>query len=278
MKKVSWKVSRKASWKVSWLAYTLALLLLSPLHAQQQQQSAPSPGAQDSSDDVVRITTNLVQVDAVVTDKEGRVVTDLRAEDFEVLEDGRPQAITNLSFIPLEPDAAVPRAGDAARPLATKDKNAPPAPVAPPVRLRPEQVRRTMALVAGNLSFGTSDAVHDALKKYVNEQVQPNDLVAIISLFGSGGALQQFTTDRRQLARAVSKVRWLPSSGLDADDVEDARSDQTYKLRTEGAGRFESAETRATRERIDSTVGPMCQRVAADVVALTHLVRRMQTL
>ncbi|HLL70256.1 MAG TPA: VWA domain-containing protein [Pyrinomonadaceae bacterium] len=276
---------KKAASVATSVAAGCALVLSLIASGKSQQPAArptpePSPLSQNApsaDEEVVRITTNLVQVDAVVTDKEGRVVTDLRAEDFELLEDGRPQTITNLSFIPLEPAIAA-GARDASLAPAAKDKNAPPAPAAPPTRLRPEQVRRTMALVAGNLSFGTADAVHDALKKYVDEQVQPNDLVAIISLFGSGGALQQFTTDKRQLVRAVGKVRWLPSSGLDADDVEAARRDDTYKMRPGGAGGFESAETRATRERIDSTVGPFCQRVAAPVIALTHLVRRMRSL
>src|SRR6267142_721609 len=39
-------------------------------------------------DDVVRITTKLVQVDAVVLDKNGRPVTDLRPEEIQILEDG----------------------------------------------------------------------------------------------------------------------------------------------------------------------------------------------
>ena len=262
--------------KVSRTACALVLALLPALHA--QQRNAPPTSAPDPADEVVRITTNLVQVDAVVTDKDGRVVTDLRAEDFEVLEDGRPQQITNLSFIPLEPALATNAATGASHARAAKDKLAPPVPPTP-VRLRPEQVRRTMALVAGNLSFGSTDAVHDALKKYVDEQVQPNDLVAIIQLSRSGGALQQFTTDRRQLALAVEKVRWLPSSGDNVDDVEAARRDDTFKIQPGGMPTFESAETRAMRERMDnSVVGPLCQHVAANVVALTHLVRRMRSL
>jgi VWFA-related protein len=238
----------------------------------QRPATSPSPAAED---EVVRITTNLVQVDAVVTAKDGSVVTDLRAEDFEVLEDGRPQAITNLSYIPLEPPPTT--AGEAARASSAKDRNAPPAPV-PPRRLRPEQARRTMALVAGHLSYGSMDAVHDALKKYVDEQVQPDDLVAIIPLSGSNGALQQFTTDRRHLARAVERVRWLPASGYDVDAVETARREDTNKITRGGMGTFESAEARATRERIDNTIGSACRRSAADVVALTHLVRRMRLL
>jgi VWFA-related protein len=48
-------------------------------------------------DDVVRIETQLISVPAVVTDKTGRPLTGLRAEDFQVFEDGRPQKIANFS-------------------------------------------------------------------------------------------------------------------------------------------------------------------------------------
>jgi VWFA-related protein len=48
-------------------------------------------------DEVVRVDTELVSVPAVVTDRLGRPVTGLRAENFTVLEDGRPQRIANFS-------------------------------------------------------------------------------------------------------------------------------------------------------------------------------------
>lgn len=72
--------------------------MISSLPAQtapQNQQPQTSPG----DDEVVRITTNLVQIDAVVTDKNGKPVTDLRAEDFVILEDKRPQKITAFSYV-----------------------------------------------------------------------------------------------------------------------------------------------------------------------------------
>jgi hypothetical protein len=60
---------------------------------------AVSPSlAQTQSDDVVRITTNLVHIDAVVT-KKGKPVTDLKAEDFEIYEDGRLQTITSFVYV-----------------------------------------------------------------------------------------------------------------------------------------------------------------------------------
>ena len=50
-------------------------------------------------DDVVKITTSLVQLDAIVTDSRGNPVTNLTKDDFEILQDGKVQKILNLSFV-----------------------------------------------------------------------------------------------------------------------------------------------------------------------------------
>jgi len=57
---------------------------------------------------VVRLGVDLVQIDAVVTDKKGRAVTDLVAADFEILQDGRPQTVTQAAFMGLLADEAAP--------------------------------------------------------------------------------------------------------------------------------------------------------------------------
>jgi VWFA-related protein len=155
--------------------------------------------------DVVRITTNLVQVDAVVTDKSGKVVTDLKPEEVQIFEDGKPQKITHFSYNVSETPVVAPPA----RP-ATVDKNAPPA---PPVALKAEQVRRTMAIVVDDLglSFESTYFVRRALKKFVDEQMVTGDLVAIIRTSGGMGALQQFTSDKRRLYAAIERVKWYAS-------------------------------------------------------------------
>ncbi|HEX7314985.1 MAG TPA: VWA domain-containing protein [Pyrinomonadaceae bacterium] len=69
------------------------------------QSPAPSKGSTQKSasgeevdeDDVVRIETQLVSVPAVVTDRAGRPLTGLKAADFQIFEDGRPQKIANFS-------------------------------------------------------------------------------------------------------------------------------------------------------------------------------------
>ncbi|MDT4899023.1 MAG: hypothetical protein QOH25_4100 [Acidobacteriota bacterium] len=178
----------------------------------QNPTPKPTPPAQQQEqadeDDVVRITTNLVQIDAVVTDKNGKLVTDLQPEEVEILEDGRPQKITNFSFVSTMSDTSQPLPQKPAPPV---DKLAPPA---PPMRLKPEQVRRTVALVVDDLglSFESTAFVRQALKKFVDQQLQPGDLVAIIRTAGGIGALQQFTSDKRQLYAAIERVRWNPQS------------------------------------------------------------------
>ena len=192
------------------LIFILILSLFSPLVGQTPTpSSSPAPqqqGAPDE-DEVVRITTNLVQIDAIVTDKSGKIITDLKPEEVEILEDGRSQKITNFSFVPIESGTEQPVA---VKPAAPVDKLAPPL---PPARLKPEQVRRTVALVVDDLglSFESTHSVRDALRKFVDQQVQPGDLVAIIRTAGGIGALQQFTSDKRQLYATIERVKWNPN-------------------------------------------------------------------
>jgi VWFA-related protein len=178
------------------------------------QQPAPSPSPnpqrsaqkppQSEAEDVVRITTNLVQVDAVITEK-GKVVTDLKPEEIEIFEDGKRQKITNFSYIVTE----TPEATGASK-AKTVEKNASPV---PPTRLKPEHIHRTIAIVVDDLglSFESTHFVRQALKKFVDDQMQPGDLVAIIRTAGGMGALQQFTSDKRQLYASIERIRWYAS-------------------------------------------------------------------
>ena len=170
--------------------------------ANLNKQKTQQPTEKTKRDDVVRISVTLVQVDVSVTDKKGRAVADLKPEDFEIYEDGRRQAITNFSYI--SPEAAGP---------APEAKPTPLAP-APPGNLQPSEVRRTVALVVDDLTLTIESTpyVKQALKKFVDEQMQPGDLVAIIRTGAGMGALQMFTADKRILYAAIERVRWSPSS------------------------------------------------------------------
>src|SRR6267143_7107154 len=80
----------------------IGLILQLTLSGNAQQRDPQKQPAPQSDQDVVRISTNLVQVDPVITDSKGKQVTDLRPEEVQILEDGKPQTITNFSYIALE--------------------------------------------------------------------------------------------------------------------------------------------------------------------------------
>lgn len=169
---------------------------------------APSPTPEIVDDgDVVKITTNLIQVDVTVTDSKGRIVTDLKPEEIQIFENDKKQTITNFSFINTETRTVEKQASGK-----TSDKTLVPAPSR---TLKAEEVRRTIALVVDDLSLSFDSAyyVRRSLKKFVDEQMQPDDLVAIIRTGSGVGALQQFTSDKRQLYAAIERVKWNPLGG-----------------------------------------------------------------
>jgi VWFA-related protein len=209
-----------------------SLLLFSLLVTTFAQNPSPTPVAvfqkeKAPQEEVVRITTNLVQVDVSVIDKNGKAVTDIKPEEFEIKEDDHVQKITNFSYISSEPSEP------ASSPGAAVDKNTPPA--VAPASLRPSQVKRTMALVVDDigLSFESTEPVRNALRKFVDSQMQPGDLVAIIRTAGGMGVLQQFTSDKGQLYATINSIRWSPNGRTGATSAETmgGRYDSTDEIK-----------------------------------------------
>jgi len=174
------------------------LLCASLLIAQQPPTATPNSPPVET---VFSVTTALVQVDAVVTDSKGHYITGLAPDDFAIYEDGKPQKITNFSYVRVSAPP-VPPLASAGPP--------PPAPAAP---LHREDVRRTIVLMVDDLglSFESMAYVHLALEKFVERQMQAGDLVAICRTGSGSGTLQQFTTDKRILLSVIKTLRWNPN-------------------------------------------------------------------
>ncbi len=149
---------------------------------------------QDAQNDrTFRVSVNLVQVDAVVTDSKGRYVTDLGADDFEVTEDGKPQRITNFSFNAVRRPEA--QAG---------------------ATIRKEDVRRSIVLMVDDTGPGAEEhvlPVMAAAHKFVAGQMAPGDLVAVTTSRGGMGFYQQFTSDKALLNAAIDHLAQRPGFG-----------------------------------------------------------------
>src|SRR3712207_2349903 len=70
-------------------AALLLLALPNATRSQQQQQPQQRP-----DEDVVKIDSALMQAGETVLDKQGRFVGGLKAEQFEVMVDGKPQSVS----------------------------------------------------------------------------------------------------------------------------------------------------------------------------------------
>jgi Ca-activated chloride channel homolog len=90
--------------QLKFVSVMLLLALCAPAQnpAQEKQKPVPvDPGKQNvADDDVVRVDTNLVTIPAMVMDRDGRYVTNLGKEDFQIFEEGVEQEIA--FFAPVE--------------------------------------------------------------------------------------------------------------------------------------------------------------------------------
>jgi len=182
---------------------TLTLLFLAVLAAGAAQE--PQPPVAQASPPLLRITVTMIQVDAVVTNSAGKHVAGLLRDDFEILQDGVAQKLTYFSYVPGPmPVPAADAPGPKAKPAAAKE------PIGPPAPITAAQVRRSVALVVDDLALAFDDLVRvrDALRQYVERQMQPGDLVALVRTGGGVAILEQFTTDRRVLLEAIDLMKW----------------------------------------------------------------------
>ncbi len=177
-------------------------------------QNAKPPVKPAADPDIVKISTNLIQIDVSVTDSKGKPVADLKPNEIEIYENGKKQTMTNFLFVSSgrltgeKPDKSA----------AIADRNAIPPPPRIPQKL--EQHRRTIAIVVDdlNMSFESLQFTRRALKKFVNEQMEDGDVVAILRTQGGVVSLQRFTTDKRILHAAIEKIKYnlLGRGGLSA--------------------------------------------------------------
>ncbi|HLF85022.1 MAG TPA: VWA domain-containing protein [Blastocatellia bacterium] len=142
----------------------------------------------------IKLTTELVQIDVVVSDKNKKPVAGLKREDFELYDNSKPQQITTFSYEQTDKH----RAGDQtieARSL--------------PRAIAAGELNRVIAFVVDTLhiKFENIYRTRKMLEDFVDNKMQPGDLVLILPTGGGSGLLQQFTSDRRMLHRAIDRLR-----------------------------------------------------------------------
>lgn len=171
----------------------LATALLAITTAVSGQE--PDRTSTQAQDQPIRLKTELIEVRAVIADRGGEVVADLKKEDFEVLENGRPQQVAFF---------AVERVDSATR----SAQGTPP--VVPGLPARPgEPAARTLVFFVDtiHLSLSGLTMIRQALRRFVEEQLTEGDVVWLVTSTGSLGLLEQPTRDRRLIQYGIDRLR-----------------------------------------------------------------------
>jgi len=166
---------------------------------QTQAPSGPSsgpPAPASPQTPTFSVTVDYVEVDAVVTDRDGQFVRDLKPADFEIFEDGKPQPISAFSIV----DIPVERQQ---RPLYA------PTPIEPDVKSneRPFDGRVYVMLIDDLHTYGGRTArVREAARQFIQQHLGANDLMAVVHTAGPSDASQEFTNSKRLLLAAVDRT------------------------------------------------------------------------
>jgi len=155
-------------------------------------------GAQTPPPVTYGVEVRLIEVDAVVTDGEGRVVRELRKEDFEILENGKSQTIDRMSFVEIPIEHAGLRPAGAASP--------------PPADVQTNLQRfegRLYVLLLDDVQTSPQRArrVKTAARRFVDENLEPGDIAAVVHVSGSGAANQDFTSNSSLLLASIERFQ-----------------------------------------------------------------------
>ena len=175
-------------------------MVFAPLLLVLIQQAPPQP--------TFRTGVNVVEVDVVVTDKSGRPVRQLRQEDFELFEDGKPVEVATFSAVDL-PDApsggAIGPADRSGSSFASNDQ--------------PDDGRVILIVLDDyHVSLDARRMVTaKSIARRLVERLGPSDQAAVVATSGRTSSQAEFTTDKARLVEAIDQ--FLPQSEQGAPGI-----------------------------------------------------------
>jgi VWFA-related protein len=158
----------------------------------------------------VRVSTELVQTDVMVFDKDGKFVTGLQREQFELLVDDKPQPIGFFESLVTggRSEERVLRAAGgkkASQPVAVEGEST-------------SNAGRTVLFFINDLHLepGSLARTHKTISTFIDNMLGPNDQVAITSANGQIGFLQQLTNNPTVLRAALDRLKIVAGATPDS--------------------------------------------------------------
>ena len=199
------------------VAAVFTLLLAGAPAGQQPAPQQPPTGAPPPL--TFKVDVNYVEIDAQVTDAQGNFVRNLTKDDFQIVENGKPQTLTVFSTVDIPVEHVDP-------PLFAKTA------IPPDVstNVRPFE-GRLFVIVVDDLHTAPSRTarVRAAARLFISRYVGANDLVAVVNTSGFGSGVQDFTSNRALALRAVDTA-----IGQKADSATSAALDDYYRNNSGG--------------------------------------------
>jgi VWFA-related protein len=198
-------------------ALAIASVIIAPLGAQNSQPpqpqvvpvnprqgpaapptNKPAPGGKAT----IRSTVSLVEIDVQITNRDGKPVKGLKQEQFTVTEDGKAQKISTFEYNDIEQVETAGKGDEA--------------PVTVPLGTvtTPEEIKavvrdhRMIVLFFDLTSLQAEDLLRStrAAQKYLQEQMTPADLVAVVAFGNTLKVVANFTNDRELLTQSVDAL------------------------------------------------------------------------
>ncbi|HKG60796.1 MAG TPA: VWA domain-containing protein [Pyrinomonadaceae bacterium] len=190
-----------SSVKRSLLFITCLLLFPAIVLSQTKPEQQPSPPPRGEADDVIKFETSLVQTDVMVFDKDGRPVTGLKPEQFQLKINNTSREI---SFFEAFRSGAVRESPQPGQPNEIN-------------KLRADAERRSVLFFVDDLHLAPDSLVRTrkALLEFIDSGIGEHDQVAITSPSGQVGFLQQFTANKDALRTAVARLNYRATPKLD---------------------------------------------------------------
>lgn len=198
-----------------WALFATAALVCPALFAQpgsaRQSQDAAGPVF------TLKVNSDIVLTNVIVRDKKtGQVVTGLPPSDFTVLENGKPQHILSLDFenvddLARQGEPTVSGMGNAAAQPSTQMFAK-----GQPIDEAALRNRRLIVFMfdLSSMQVEDLDRAVTAAKNYVRQQMQPADLVALVSLGTSLSLDQDFTSDKALILRQLDRYNGNEGQGM----------------------------------------------------------------
>lgn len=195
----------------------LLTLLAGAVLAGQQAGTADSQPQRPT----FRAQIDYVEVSAIVSDDDGNLVNDLQASDFQVFENGELQTVSVFTRVQI-PVEKYERTLVDGEPL-TYDV------------MTNEGIRdgRVYVIVLDDYHIGALRAaqVKIAARRFVEDYVAPNDMVAVIHASGRSDASQEFTTNKDLMLAAIDRFQGMKLRSSTLERLDHYRMTQDYRCR-----------------------------------------------